>query len=47
VLHDNELSPYLQALEATDQFSGVALGDQGDASLFAGAYGYAYGKFMS
>jgi len=37
----NELTTYLQALEATDQFAGVVLITQGDASLFTGAYGYA------
>lgn len=35
------LTDYLQALEATDKFSGVVLITQGDTRLFAGAYGYA------
>lgn len=37
----NELTTYLQTLEATNQFSGVILITTGDARLFAGAYGYA------
>lgn len=36
-----ELTPYLQALEALDKFSGVVLITQSDTQLFASAYGYA------
>ena len=36
-----ELTPYLQALEALDKFSGVVLITQSDTQLFARAYGYA------
>ena len=41
MLRSDELTTYLQTLEAADQFSGVVLITQGDARLFAGAYGYA------
>lgn len=37
----DELTTYFQTLEDQEQFAGVALITQGDATLFAGAYGYA------
>lgn len=39
---NNELTHYFQTLETHNQFSGVVLITQGDARLFAGAYGYAH-----
>jgi CubicO group peptidase (beta-lactamase class C family) len=35
------LPPYLQSLEIQDAFSGAVMIKQGDAEVFAGAYGYA------
>ncbi len=40
-MHDiNELDDYFRDLEAQNKFSGVGLITQGEATLYAGAYGY-------